>query len=184
MEIGVRAAGGAVHRDEIAERHAKETDAGQTRGSHREIVVLGIELDDHGFLQLEAVALRVLPGSFGSRGRAHTARARRPRPCAVAAVRRGFSPAGSGPAAACGRVAVEQMALDDEVVEAVDEPQRVHDRRAERIAAVGDLQVLAGLRRLVLAQQVHAELGMGGVEVRARCRRPSGRARSPRDSGA
>jgi len=54
VEVRVRARRGAVHRDQVAERHAEEPDTGQTGGPHREVVVLGIELDDHGFLELEA----------------------------------------------------------------------------------------------------------------------------------
>ena len=164
MEIGIRPAGRTVHRDEIAERHAKETNAGQARGSHREIVVLGIELDDHRLLQLERIPLRVFldrsvhevehirvehgglvlvqshqcPGVLGWLVRA----------------RRGLR----------GGARIGQVLLDDEVLEAVDQPQRVHDRRTERIAAVRHGQMLARLVDAVLAQQVHAKLGVRRVE--------------------
>ena len=57
------------------------------------------------------------------------------------------------------------MLRDDEIVEAVDEPQRVDDRRAERIAAIRELEVRLSLVDLVLAQQVHAELGVRRVEI-------------------
>ncbi len=59
VEVVVGSARRAVHRDEVAERHAEEPDAGQAGDAHGEIVVIGIQLDDDGLLELEVVTLAV-----------------------------------------------------------------------------------------------------------------------------
>ena len=55
-------------------------------------------------------------------------------------------------------LAVRRKALDNlEIVEAVDESQRVDDLGTERITAVGDLEMSLRFIDAILAQQVHAE---------------------------
>src|SRR4051812_33643667 len=58
VEVTGCATGGAIHRDEVSKRYAEQADARQAGGAHREVVVIGIELDAYGFAWLESVALR------------------------------------------------------------------------------------------------------------------------------
>ena len=52
MELAGRAAGGAVHGDGVAERHAQRAQAGHAQRAHREIVVVGVDLHLHRLLSL------------------------------------------------------------------------------------------------------------------------------------
>jgi ferredoxin len=47
-ELGGVAAIVLSHRDDVAERDAEQADAGQSRSAHREVVVVRVQLDDHG----------------------------------------------------------------------------------------------------------------------------------------
>src|SRR5690606_15410197 len=54
---------------------------------------------------------------------------------------------------------------DDEIVEAVDQTQRVDDLRAVRVAAIREREMTLGLVDLVLAQEVDAELRVRGIQI-------------------
>ncbi len=163
--------GGAVHRDEIAESHAEQPDAGQARRAHGEIVVLGIQLDDDGLFELEPVARRIrldgLVHEIEHVGLEHGGFVvLQPQDDAVVVRSELVVRAWPQACRIAGALLGRQVRADDEIVEAVDEPQRVDDRRAVRVAAVRDREMLLRFGDFVLAQQIDAELGMCRVKGR------------------
>ncbi len=142
VKIVVRAPGRAVHRDEIAESHAQQSDARQARRAHGEVVVLGIELDDDGLGELEVVAFRERSNAVVDEV------------LHVSLEHVGLVAVQAQDHAGAGIRLVHLRHLHDvaEVVEAVDESQRVDDLRTERIASISGLEVCHGFGDAIHSQ--------------------------------
>ncbi len=143
VEVTALAARRAVHGDHIAEGHAQQADARQACGAHGEIIVVGIDLD----------------GDRLRRACSHSASRRWPRSRAPAVPHRAAAP--PIPTCCSCRFSGGCATCDDfELLEAVEQTQRIDGGGAERVTLIGLDQVRARLGHVAQSHQVEPQLAL------------------------
>ena len=154
---------GAVHRDKVAEGHPEQAHAGHAHRANGEVVVVRVEFDDHGPFGLELILcgerFQASLGQFNDIGPQNFRLFFMEPDDDLRPVNRHRQLIGIV------RKELVEIRISLEVLETIQQPQRVDGLGAERVPAVGQFEMARGLIVLSFPHQIDGQVGVGGPQL-------------------